>query len=124
MIIATYNVWDSDVGMPIRTKHLIDEIVEVKADIICLQEISNRSKHDSFSSHCGYDHSYWQAQTGLSILSRYPIEKTADFQYAASAYIKFESKTILIVNVHLPWEKASLREQAIVGIVEKISYSA
>ena len=37
MIIATYNVWDSDVGMPMRTQHLIDEIVEVKADNICLQ---------------------------------------------------------------------------------------
>lgn len=122
MIIATYNVWDSDVGMPMRTQHLIDEIVEVKADIICLQEISDRSKHDSFLSLCKYEHSYWQAQTGLSILSRCPIEKTADFQYAASAYIKFGSKTILVVNVHLPWEKASLREKAIVYIVEKISY--
>ena len=121
MRIATYNVWDSDTGMPMRSQQLIDEIIEIKADIICLQEISDRSKHDSFSSLCGYDNSYWQAQTGLSILSRYPIEKTLDFEYGTSAYIQFESKTLLVVNVHLPWEKASLREKAIVDIVENIS---
>ena len=34
---------------------------------------------------------------------------------------EFESKTILVINVHLPWEKASLREKAIVDIVESIS---
>ena len=121
MIIATYNVWDSDAGMPVRSRHLIDEIIEIKADIICLQEIPERTKHDSISLLCGYDDSYWQAQTGLSILSRYPIEKTVDLQYGTSAYIQFESKTLLVVNVHLPWEKASLREKAIVDIVQKIS---
>ena len=121
MIIATYNIWDSDAGMPVRTQHLAVEIAQTKADIICLQEVSDRAKHDRFSSLCGYSDSYWQAQTGLSILSRYPIEKTVDLQYATAAYIQFEGKTLLVVNVHLPWEKASLREKAIVDIVENIS---
>ena len=121
MIIATYNVWDSDVGMPMRFRQIIDEISGIKADIICLQEVSDRSKHDSISSLCGYDNSYWQAQTGLSILSRHPIEKTIDFQYGISAFIRFERKALLVVNVHLPWEKALLREKAIVDIVENIS---
>ena len=31
MIIATYNVWYSDVGMPMRTQQLIDEIKEMLA---------------------------------------------------------------------------------------------
>ena len=120
MVLATYNVWDSDVGMPMRAQHLIDEITRIKADIICLQEVSDRSKHDAFSSLCGYTDSYWQDQTGLSIISRYPIEKTVDFQYAAAASIQFEGKILQVVNVHLPWDKASLRERAIVDIVEKI----
>ena len=49
------------------------------------------------------------------------MKKTINFKYATSAYIQFESKTILVINVHLPWEKASLREKAIVDIVESIS---
>ena len=118
MKIATYNIWDSDMGMPIRFRQLIDEITGIKADIICLQEVSDGEKHHSFSKLCGYDHSHWQSQTGLSILSRYPIDKTADFEYGTSAYIQLESKTLLVINVHLPWERASVREKAIVNIVE------
>ena len=121
MIIATYNVWDSDAGMPVRFQHLIEEINEIKADIICLQEVSDRSEHDRLSLLCGYADSHWQAQTGLSILSRHKIEKTVDFQYGTAAYIRFEGKKILAVNVHLPWEKASLRERAIADIAEDIS---
>ena len=37
MRIATYNIWDSDSGMPMRFQHLIDEIKNVDADIMCLQ---------------------------------------------------------------------------------------
>lgn len=121
MKIATYNVWDSDSGMPMRFRQLIDEILEIKADIICLQEVSNRKKHDSFAALCGYSNSYWQAQTGLSILSRYPIDKTFDFEYGTSAYIRLKNQTLLVINVHLPWSKMSLREKAIVDIIENIS---
>lgn len=118
MKIATYNIWNSDIGMPIRFNQLTNEIIGINADIICLQEVADREKHNSFSKLCGYDYSHWQSQTGLSILSRYPIDKTADFEYGASARIQLESKTLLVINVHLPWEKASLREKAIVNIVE------
>ena len=118
MKIATYNIWDSDMGMPMRFRQLTKEIIGIKADIICLQEVSDSEKHYSFSKHCGYDYSHWQAQTGLSILSRYPIDKTADFEYGTSAYIQLESKTLLVINVHLPWERTSLREKAVVNIAE------
>lgn len=121
MKIATYNIWDSDMGMLIRFRQLTDEINRMKADIICLQEVSDVEKHHSFSKLCGYDYSHWQPQTGLSILSRYPIDKTDDFEYGTSAHIQLESKTLLVINVHLPWEKAFLREKAIVNIVENIS---
>lgn len=117
MKIATYNIWDSEVGMPVRFRQLTDEINRVKADIICLQEVSDFEKHQRLSKLCGYEYSHWQSQTGLSILSRYPIEKTADFEYGTSAYLQLGGKTLLVVNVHLPWERASLREKAIVNIV-------
>lgn len=121
MRIATYNVWNSDTGMPMRFRQLVGEIIGVRADIICLQEVSGHEKHKTFSSLCGYDYSCWQAQTGLSILSRHPIDRSADFEYGTSAYIQLEGKTLLVVNVHLPWEKASLREKAIVNIADNIS---
>lgn len=87
MRIATYNIWNSDVGMPMRFQQLIGEITEAGADILCLQEVADSEKHNAFSSLCGYDYSCWQAQTGLSILSRYSIDKSTDFEYATSAYI-------------------------------------
>lgn len=121
MKISTYNVWNSDAGMPDRFGQLVDEITGIGADIICLQEVSDHRMHDEFAAICGYGNSHWQEQAGLSILSRYPIEKTMDHRFAASAYIRYESKSILIVNVHLPWESASLREKAIVDILEGIS---
>lgn len=121
MKIATYNIWDSDMGMPMRFHQLIDEISRMKADITCLQEVSDDEKHHSFSKLCGYDYSHWQAQTGLSILSRYPIDKTDDFEYGTSACIQLENKSLLVINVHLPWERASLREKAIVAIVKRAS---
>ena len=101
MKIATYNIWDSNIGMPIRFRQLIDEIIGIKADIVCLQEVSDVEKHHCFSTLCGYDYSHWQTQTGLSILSRYPIDKTADFEYGTSAHIQFARKTLLVINVHL-----------------------
>lgn len=118
MRIATYNIWDSDMGMPMRFRQLIDEIIGSKADIICLQEVSDREKHDGFVRLCGYSYSHFYAQAGLSILSRYPIDKSSDFEYSTSAYIQLERKTFLVTNVHLPWERSSSREKAIVDIVE------
>jgi len=118
MKIATYNIWDSDMGMPIRFRCLIDQVNRMNADIICLQEVSDIEKHHSFSKLCRYDYSHWQTQAGLSILSKYPIDKTDDFEYGTSAYIQLENKTLLIINIHLPWERASLREKAIVNIIE------
>lgn len=118
MKIATYNVWNSEAGMPRRFDQLVSEINRVQADIICLQEVSDRKKHDRFSALCGYGHSHWHSQAELSILSRYPIDQTADFEYGASARICLGSLTLLVINVHLPWEKASLREKAVVALTE------
>lgn len=119
MKVATYNIWDSNAGMPMRFQQLIREIAGIKADIICLQEVANREKHDRLSELCEYAYSHWQAQTGLSILSRYPMDKVFDFEYGTSACISIEGKTFLIVNVHLPWEKASLREKVIVNMIRR-----
>ena len=121
MRIATYNVWNSGAGMPMRFRQLAREITGTHADILCLQEVANRETHHALSSLCGDESACWQAQTGLSILSWYPLDKGADFEYGTSALIHGEGKTLLVVNVHLPWEKASLREMTMVEITGAVS---
>lgn len=36
MTIATYSIWNSDVGMPLRSNQIFKEIVHLNADIVCL----------------------------------------------------------------------------------------
>lgn len=121
MRIATYNTWNSDAGMPIRFRQLVDAINGVQADILCLQEVENREKHLAIASLCRYSHACWQEKAGLSILTRYPMAKAADFAYGMSALVQAEGKTFLVVNVHLPWESALSREKAMVDIVQNIA---
>lgn len=102
-----------------RFGQLVAEIVGINADIICLQEVSDREKHDRFARLCGYDHSHWRSETGLSVLSRYPIAGAGDLEYGVYARIRAEGRSLLVTNVHLPWERASLKEKAIVDIVDK-----
>lgn len=55
MKIATYNVWDSDTGMPVRFHKPTEEIIGITADINCLQEVPDVEKHHSFSTICRYE---------------------------------------------------------------------
>ena len=100
MKIATYNIWNSEAGMPFRFWQIINEIKNIQADIICLQEVANQKQHNSLAAVCGYAYSHYQIQTGL----------------------KSETKTILSINVHLPWDSAYSREKAIVNIVKKAEF--
>lgn len=118
MRIATYNIWNSDAGMPARFAQLTDAITQAKADVLCLQEVSDLRQSGAIADACGYGYAHFQAQTGLSILSRYPLEAPFDLAWGAAAHIRFLDRTLLVINVHLPWEKASLREKAIVDIIE------
>ncbi len=64
--IATYNIWESPAGMPLRFVQIVNEIVNQNADIICLQ--------DELALQCQYPYFCFYPQTGLLILSRLPIE--------------------------------------------------
>lgn len=121
MKIATYNIWDSCAGMPARFGQIVDEIAKVSSEVICLQEVNEHKTHDSIARLCGYDHSHWQGKTGLSIMCRVPIDRAIEMEYGTSVLLSVNGKTLLVVNVHLPWDKMSVRENAIVGIVNKAS---
>lgn len=119
MKIASYNIWDSDAGMPERFSQITDEIINTGADIVCLQEVADRTAHEKISRLCRYSYSHYQPQTGLSVLSRYPIMETSDFDYGTYAVAEAEGKKLMIINVHLPWESIAEREKSIVDIVKR-----
>lgn len=121
MRIATYNIWDSDAGMPARFEQIIEEITKVDADILCLQEVADREKHDRIAELSGYSCSHWHKQAGLSIMSRFPIEDVFTDEFAAFACIAVEGRSVMTVNVHLPWDRISARERSIVAIVNRMS---
>lgn len=56
MLIATYNIWDSEEGMPLRLTQIIDEIRRLDADIVCLQEAADGRQRE-IAKQCGYPYS-------------------------------------------------------------------
>ncbi len=71
MRIATYNIWNSEQGLPYRTNCIIGEIRKLNADVICLQEIKNREEAEKISIQAGYQNyydNYENEEEGLAIL--------------------------------------------------------
>jgi len=73
MKIATYNIWDSQAGMPQRFWQIVKEIVALEADIICLQEVGCIEMHKRLATLCHFEYSHYQSQMGIAVLSKYPI---------------------------------------------------
>lgn len=117
MKIATYNIWNDEAGMPFRFQQITDEITKTCADILCLQEVADEEQHNKLAAACGYPHSHYQTQAGLSLLSRFPLYAVSDLEFGTMAYVQCETKSVLIINVHLPWESVLERERIIVDLV-------
>lgn len=90
MKIATYNIWNSESGMPYRIKYIVNEIKLINADVICLQEVSSKKLAESIAANAIY----------------------CSFFY--------NSQKIAVVNVHLPWDSVSSREHQIIKIVNAV----
>lgn len=128
MRIATYNLWNSESGMPDREQYIIDEIINVDADVICLQEVSSKAQAERIADKAGYKHcffaKYKNSEEGLCILSNSPFEKRESwlaFANAVSCSFKWGNKTVAIVNLHLSWDSVIEREKQIADIVKNIS---
>lgn len=123
MKIATYNIWNSQQGMPARKDHIIREIRKVNADVLCLQEVSDRTLAEEIAAAAGYpyvffDH-YPNEDEGLCIVSRLKFEECGSWmENSNSVYvcIKQNSKQIGVINLHLPWDRVKKREKQIVQI--------
>ena len=91
MKIATYNIWNSESGMPYRIKYIVNEIKLINADVICLQEVSSRKLAEGIATNADYPYWYFD-----------------------------NSQKIAVVNVHLPWDSVLSREHQIIKIVNAV----
>lgn len=128
MRIATYNVWNENKGIGGRFNQIVQEIIDVGADTIALQEVTTKFFQDILTQNIGYQYSefskYIDEDEGLAILSKYPIE-TSTFLHSNSEYSNSKAQNILfkcgksrfsITNVHIPCDSAREKEQQIVAI--------
>ena len=89
--IATYNIWNSESGMPYRIKYIVNEIKLINADVICLQEVSSRKLAEGIAANADYPYWYFD-----------------------------NSQKIAVVNVLLPWDSVLIREHQIIKIVNAV----
>ena len=121
MIIATYNLWNSDEGMPDRESHIIDEIRKASADILCLQEVRDEALAMRIAEYAGYTNCFFDhypgEDEGLCILSRLQFDKYGSVMGSANAVyglFNCENKRIGVINAHLPYYSEAERERQIV----------
>lgn len=128
MRLATYNIWNSEAGMPKREQYIINEIINVKADIVCLQEVQDKAQAERIAYKANYKHyffeNYGDEAEGLCIISKVPLTKCNSWLDSANALFcafTYNDKVIAVVNLHLPWEGSLKREKQITDIVEGIN---
>jgi len=123
MKIATYNIWNSQEGMPIRGQQIYEEIKNIDADIICLQEVA-LTVHQSLSKKfTQYENCYFMAHKdddeGLAIYSKTPFISKGFSNSAVFVTTLVDGYVYKIINVHLPWDSILRKEQLMVDILEK-----
>lgn len=124
MRIATYNIWNSDCGMPLRADQIIKQIMLIDADILCLQEVKNEDYHQYLNNFCKYPYSCFfthnTGSEGLSIFSKFPLTQQRYCPKSIITLVTYENYTISLTNLHLTWDSALKREKEIVSIAEEI----
>lgn len=130
MKIATYNIWNSESGMPDRARHIVEEITDVKADVICLQEVSDKSMAGMIAEKTGYEYCFFDhyrdSDEGLCILSRIAFEECGSWMDKVNAVhgsFLWNGRRVAVVNLHLPWDSVAERERQIVDIAASIDNS-
>lgn len=127
MRIATYNIWNSERGLPERAGQIVSEILRLKADIIGLQEVSAELWQRLSAESGAYPHAvycqYPGEDEGLAILSGLPVrahhflcDGSADGCAALHGLIEAPEGLISVTNVHLPWDSCKERERQVVSM--------
>ena len=128
MRIATYNVWNDNESINFRLEQLVQEIVQVNADIIALQEVSTsillffQQRLQVYKYHVYQN--YLGEEEGLAVFSKYPIDNFT-FLHVDANYANSNALNILfqvggcrfsLTNVHLPWASIKVKEEQIIAI--------
>lgn len=134
MKIATYNIWNSDIGMSERENQIIAEINALVSDVIALQEVRNKAFHEKILERTNYKNYFfaphgarvvtaepWRENEGLAVYSKHPIKYTKHIEYGLIVVVEHMENSLLFVNVHLPWESVIAKEKCIVSIMKEIS---
>ncbi len=128
MKIATYNVWNENKGTGNRFNQLINEINNVNADVIGLQEVTTHFFYDILTKRTDYQYcefkKYEDEDEGLAILSRYPLENCIflhtheELAHSRALNVLFQvgKSRFSFTNVHLPWDSVKAQEEQIVAI--------
>ena len=128
MKIATYNIWNDETTLELRAKQIMEEIREVNADVIGLQEVSTEFYKNHLVKESGYlYHAFMQypgEEEGLAMLSHYPLifletlYQRQDYanSMAMNAFFMVDGVRFSLTNVHLPWDSVKTREHQILAI--------
>ncbi|MNN25983.1 Endonuclease/Exonuclease/phosphatase family protein [compost metagenome] len=126
MKIATYNIWNNDFLFKERIEAICNEINEVQADIICLQEVRNDKQMDiikTIADYANYPFYIFKVypdciDEGLAILSKFELndvkcvwETNTDISNycAIRVLVNNDGKYIGITNLHLNWRSEDIR---------------
>ncbi len=118
MRISTFNIWDSDRGMPDRFYQIIEEIKKNGADVLCLQEIADYEAFNKLSESCDYEETFINEEFGLAVFSKFLVRKIITFDFMLGVMLDVNGINLLVINVHLPWRSSLQREELIVEIIK------
>ena len=130
MKLATFNLWNNKDTWSIRKSLIIEEIINLKADIIALQEVPNHRELISILKEAGITNysfmEYLGDTEGLAVLSKFPLESVRVQnelfnQCAMRVTVNIDGLTLGITNVHLTWRSAAEREKEILEVITVIS---
>lgn len=128
MKIATYNIWNDEKTLGLRTEQLLCVIRQTDADIIGLQEVPVDFYQKYLIKESGYAYhvfaQYPREEEGLAVLSRFPVldadalfeKETYANSLALHLWMEIENVKFSFTNVHLPWDSVKTREKQIIAI--------
>lgn len=119
MKILTYNVWNSEQGMPDRSREIVRELKYQQGDICCLQEVSVPVWEEM---RCAFPnrHLLYHQDAELLLISRFDCLLSEECEYGQIVLLDTPLGMTAIGNIHLPWDGAAKRESSIISIVEKL----
>lgn len=142
--IATYNIWNAKRNWPQRLQTIVEELVNLDADIVALQEAPVEAAPglpigEFFRVRTTYPHVLHlpypgpadkrEWPEGLACLSKLPVEdvrvnwddgQPTDNSWAGRILVTWAGRSLGITNVHLDWRHAESRERHIVRIVRDL----